>query len=223
MKLRSLALLGARRRFHRRDGAAEVLHFQQILNATGSVTVFHWLGMPSPAARVVTVHELDPYQLDFPKSNLQYNRADRIIVHCQEMKDSLSRLGVDGQRIDVVQHGVEIRPMVDGPREGIIFYGGHHLESGKGFDTLFAAMRLVKERLGAAPRLTIHGHYGEASPEKACAPAARRGSATTCAGLIRSCSRRRSASISGRCSACSLIRGALPAMPRAWRWLMARR
>ncbi|MGD0899532.1 MAG: glycosyltransferase family 4 protein [Thermoguttaceae bacterium] len=162
---RSLVCRERARQFHRRDGAAEVLHFQQILNATGSATVFHWLRMPSRAARVVTVHELDPYQLDFPESNLQYNRADRIIVHFQELKDSLCGLGVDGRRIDVVQHGVEIRPPVDGPREGIIFYGGHHLESGKGFNTLLEAMRLVKQRLGArAPRLTIHGHYGAATP-----------------------------------------------------------
>jgi glycosyltransferase involved in cell wall biosynthesis len=164
---RNLACWERARQFHRRDGAADVLHFQQILNATGSVTVFHWLRMPSRAARVVTVHELDPYQLDFPASNLQYNRADRIIVHFQELKDSLCRLGVDGQKIDVVRHGVEIRPPADGPREGIIFYGGHHLESGKGFDTLLEAMRLVKQRLGPrAPRLTIHGHYGATSPDQ---------------------------------------------------------
>jgi glycosyltransferase involved in cell wall biosynthesis len=168
MRLRSLLCWERARRFHRRDGDAEVLHFQQILNATGSVTVFHWLGMPSRAVRVVTVHELDPYQLAFPQSNLRYNRADRIIVHFQELKESLCGLGVDGQRIDVVQHGVEIRPPVDGPREGIIFYGGHHLETGKGLDTLLEAMRLVKERLGPrTPKLTIHGHYGTANPEQA--------------------------------------------------------
>ena len=169
-RLRILLCWERRRPFHRRDGAADVLHFQQILNATGSATVFHWLGMPSRAARVVTVHELDPYQPDFPESNLQYNLADRIIVHFQELKDSLCGLGVDAQRIDVVQHGVEIRPLVDGPREGIIFYGGHRLEGGKGFDTLLQAMRLVKDRLGArAPRLTIHGHCGAYQPRTALA------------------------------------------------------
>src|SRR5579863_4591401 len=90
----------------KRSGDATVLHFQQILNAYGSLTVFKWLAMPSTAARVVTVHELDEYQLDFPKSNVQYNRADRIIVHTHEMKRTLSSFGVDEGRIDVVEHGV---------------------------------------------------------------------------------------------------------------------
>ena len=211
------------RQFHRHDGAAEVLHFQQILNATGSATVFHWLRMPSRAARVVTVHELDPHQRDFPKSNLQYNRADRILVHCQELKDSLCELGVDGQRIDVVPHGVEIRPLVDGPREGIIFCGGHFLERGKGFDALLKAMRVVKERLGArTPKLTIHGHWGETTPELALPRPVRPGSATMCAGSIRSRLTRRSASINGRCSACSPIPRALPGTPPGWRWRTAR-
>ena len=151
-QVRNLACWERARRFHCRDGDAEVVHFQQILNATGSATAFHWLGMPTRAARVVTVHELDPYQLDFPKSNLRYNQADRIIVHCREMKDSLCGLGVDGERIDIVQHGVELRPLVDGPRERIIYYGGHTLEKGKGFDTLLQAMRLVKERLAQGHR-----------------------------------------------------------------------
>ena len=164
---RSLVNWERARQFHRRGDGADVVHFQQILNATGSVTVFHWLGMKSQAARVVTVHELDPHQLDFPASNLAYNRADRIIVHCQEMKDSLIWLGVQGERIEVVQHGVHLEPLPDGPRDGIIFYGGHRLHSGKGLETLCEAMRRVKERLGAmTPVLRIHGHWGEATPEE---------------------------------------------------------
>ncbi|MEJ2649954.1 MAG: hypothetical protein P8016_16285, partial [Sedimentisphaerales bacterium] len=61
-------------------GDAEVLHFQQTLHALGSVPVFNWLRLPSTAARIITVNELDPYQVDFPKSNLTYNLADRILV-----------------------------------------------------------------------------------------------------------------------------------------------
>ena len=151
-QVRNLACWERARQFHRRDGAAEVLHFQQILNATGSVTVFHWLRMPSHAARVVTVHELDPYQLDFPESNLQYNRADRIIVHFQELKDSLCKLGVEGQRIERRAARRGDPPVGGRAAEGIIFYGGHHLSSGKGFNTLLQAMRLVKQRLGAGRR-----------------------------------------------------------------------
>jgi hypothetical protein len=49
------------RRYLKRGGAADVLHFQQTLNAFGSVAVYNWLALPCPdAARIVTVHELDP-------------------------------------------------------------------------------------------------------------------------------------------------------------------
>jgi glycosyltransferase involved in cell wall biosynthesis len=166
-KARYLIYRERAKRYLKRSGDAEVLHFQQILNATGSVTVFNWLSMPSRAARVVTVHELDPYQENFPKSNLSYNKADRIIVHTDEMKNSLVSLGVVGERIDVVLHGVEIRPVPDRPREGIIFYGGHRFNKSKGFGTLFKAMNLVKKQLGSStPVLTIHGHYGTTVPEE---------------------------------------------------------
>ncbi len=154
------------RQYSKRTGDADVLHFQQILNAYGSVALFNWLSMPSKAARVVTIHELDPYQQDFPEINAKYNLADRIIVHTNEMKQGLISLGVDGERIDIVEHGVDISPLSSGTREGIIFYGGHKLHSGKGLDVLFRAMALVKKRLGAnAPLLKIHGHYGQITSE----------------------------------------------------------
>ncbi len=161
------------RQFRGHQGDADVIHFQQILNATGSMTVFHWLAKPSRAARVVTVHELDLHQTDFPETNRRYNLADRIIVHCEEMKHSLVELGVDEPRIDVVQHGVDLAPLADTPRDGIVFYGGHKLNPGKGFETLLAAMRLVKSRLGErVPKLTVHGHWGDTTPENGLRAAA---------------------------------------------------
>ncbi|MHB8533904.1 MAG: glycosyltransferase family 4 protein [Sulfuricaulis sp.] len=153
------------KQYLKRTGDAAVLHFQQILNAYGSVALFNWLSMSSKAARVVTVHELDMHQQDFPETNLKYNLADRIIVHTHEMKQSLISLGVDSERIDIVEHGVDISPVSNETREGIIFYGGHKLHSGKGLDVLFRAMALVKERLGPnTPLLKIHGHYGYVTP-----------------------------------------------------------
>ena len=165
-KARQLIYRERARRYLTRTGDADVLHFQQTLNAYGSVALFNWLTMPTRAARVVTVHELDPYQLDFPESNFKYNRADRIIVHTNKMKEKLISLGVDGERIDIVEQGVEIPPVSNETREGIIFYGGHKPQSGKGLDTLFKAMALVKGLLGPnTPVLKIHGHYGEGAPE----------------------------------------------------------
>lgn len=166
VKARNLLYWERARRYLKHTGEADVLHFQQTLNAFGSVPLFHWLNLPSKAARVVTVHELDPYQQDFPETNLNYNNADRIIVHALEMKKELVSLGVNSSLIDIVEHGVEIRPATNETRNGIIFYAGHKLHSGKGLDTLFAAMALVKDKLGPkTPVLTIHGHYGTTTPE----------------------------------------------------------
>jgi glycosyltransferase involved in cell wall biosynthesis len=154
------------RRYLRLGYGADLLHFQQILNAFGSVAVFNWLSLPSKAARVVTVHELDPYQVDRPKGNLNYNKADRVIVHTREIKERLVAYGVHEDLIDIVGQGVEVRELPEGPREGIIFYAGHKLAVGKGFETLLKALALVKSQIGPQTvRLRIHGHYGTAIPE----------------------------------------------------------
>jgi hypothetical protein len=171
---KQLVLDGARRvlyrerarRYLKQSGDAAVLHFQQTLNAFGSHPVFEWLARPSRAARVVTVHELDPYQQKHPEQSAAYAKADGIIVHTEEMRERLVSLGADGDRIDLVEHGVEIPPRTDQRRSGILFYGGHKPETGKGLVSLLVALSLLKDKLGAdAPVLTVHGHYGTSTPE----------------------------------------------------------
>ena len=154
---------------------AEVVHFQQILNAYGSKVVFTWLQQPSDASRIVTVHELDADQLQAPKSNEIYNLADGIIVHCEEMKQHLIRLGVREEKIHVLLHGVSLpASQPANAREGIVFYGGHKLMSGKGLETLFKAMSIIQRKMTArAPLLKIHGHYGTDIPQEALQLAAR--------------------------------------------------
>lgn len=153
------------KRYMSKKEDAEVLHFQQTLNAYGANVVFNWLNLPTKSKRIVTVHELDPYQLDFPQKNSIYNKADHIIVIFEEMKKELVNLKVDPEKISVVPYGVTIGPMGNEKREGIIFYGGHKLNKTKGADSLFKAMAIIKKRLGAAtPSLKIHGHWGKNPP-----------------------------------------------------------
>src|SRR5579862_5557645 len=94
-RLKLYQLAGGRRarQYSKRGREAEIVHFQQILNAFGSMTVFKWLALPSLAARVVTVHELDEYQQNYPEVNRNYNMADRIIVHTHDVKKRLVGLG----------------------------------------------------------------------------------------------------------------------------------
>jgi len=148
---------------------AEVVHFQQILNAYGSQVVFSWLQQPSNARRIVTIHELDVDQLKNPKRNELYNLADGIIVHCEEMKQHLIRLGVQQERIHIVLHGTSIpAPLPDNSREGIVFYGGHKLMSGKGIDALFKAWSIIQQKNGGSyaspedPRTLRNRHPEEA-------------------------------------------------------------
>jgi glycosyltransferase involved in cell wall biosynthesis len=141
---------------------ANVVHFQQILNAYGAKAVFHWLNQPSNATRIVTVHELDPDQLDAPEKNKIYNRADGIIVHCEEMRERLIRLGVQEEKIRIVLHGTNMQASFpDTPRAGIVFYGGHFLTHNKGLDCLFKSVSIIQRRMGPnAPTVKIHGYYG---------------------------------------------------------------
>ncbi|MGB9073620.1 MAG: glycosyltransferase family 4 protein [Terriglobales bacterium] len=147
----------------------EVVHFQQVLNAYGSKAVFSWLKLPSKAARVVTVHELDADQLEYPELNETYNRADAIIVLFEELRQYLIRLKVRPEKIHVVLHGTSMPPREQtNSREGVVFYGGHKLMSGKGVDTAFKAMAIVRQRISAPmPTLKVHGHYGLGTPPEA--------------------------------------------------------
>ena len=156
-------------KFARLTRNEEIVHFQQILNAYGSNVVFDWLKQRSQAARIVTVHELDGDQTACPERNKIYNLADGLIVHSEEMRQQLLNLGVSGEKVNVVLHGASIpAALPENKREGVIFYAGHKVMSGKGIQTLFKAMFIIGERMAeVAPVLKIHGHYGESAPEEA--------------------------------------------------------
>jgi glycosyltransferase involved in cell wall biosynthesis len=156
------------RRYAALSKHSDVAHFHQILNSYGSKALFRWLTLPANAARIVTVHELDADQKDSPESNLAYNRANAVIVHCQEMHDILVRLGVQDQKIHIVPHGAILPALEpDAPRDGIVFYAGHKFASGKGAETVFRALALLQSTMGPeTPVLKIHGHYGTVVPKE---------------------------------------------------------
>jgi glycosyltransferase involved in cell wall biosynthesis len=171
-------LLSARgKRYANLSKNAEVVHFQQILNGFGSKAVFSWLQQPSTAGRFVTVHELDAEQLQSPKTNEIYNLASGVIVHCEEMRKDLLRLGVQPEKIHTVFYGTTLpTSLPEGTREDLVFYAGHKVMSGKGIESLFTAMSIIRQQMGAsAPLLKIHGHYGSDIPQEALQLASKHG------------------------------------------------
>jgi len=140
---------------------ADVMHVQQTLGSYGSDVIFHFLREKTGIARVITVHELDAEQTANPEYNLTYNQADALIVHDKAMKNKLAALGVHPDLVHVVCQGTHLAEGESVARDGLVYYGGHHFDEGKGVDVLLNAYKLLKDRHGAAaPRLRIHGHYG---------------------------------------------------------------
>ena len=166
---RSLSYHARSNRYIRLAAGSDVMHLQQTLNAYGAMVAFHWLKRRTSAAKVITVHELDAHQTQFVHQNTLYNHADALIVHSSDLRERLLEYGVRAEKVHVLPYGAELSADI-GKRErtGIVFYGGHHLMSGKGLDTVFRAAALLREKLGArAPRITIHGHYGTETPTEA--------------------------------------------------------
>ena len=157
-----------RRRVARYTGLAsraDVIHLQQTLNAFGSDVAFKFLRLQIDAVRVITVHELGPEQVKYPELNRNYNLAHAVIVHDLSMKKKLVSLGVAEGKVHVVCCGTDLPEIEDVTRDGIVFYGGHHLLSNKGLSVLLRSYRSLKDRMGEKrPRLRIHGHYGRIVP-----------------------------------------------------------
>ena len=161
------ATIAAHARFAGLAAGADVIHFQQTLNAYGADVAFHLLRRRLPAARVVTLHELDPEQTAFPVRNQTYNLADAVIVHDSLIKEKLVSAGVAADLVNVVCCGTDLAEGENVARDGIVFYGGHHLNTNKGLGVLLQAYRCLKDRWPAVPRLRIHGHYGVTPPADA--------------------------------------------------------
>jgi glycosyltransferase involved in cell wall biosynthesis len=148
--------------YSKKTHKAEMIHFQQVLNAFGFMPVFYFLKNVSNRSRViVTLHEIDPFQNDFPELNKIYNKADKVIVHFDDLRKYLISHGVDEHKIEIINNGVEIPPLFNHERQGIIFHGGTHLTSGKGLEDLFVALKILKNK-GISPTLKLYGNYDKA-------------------------------------------------------------
>lgn len=154
-------------RYEKLTAGSDIVHLQQTLAAYGSNSAFRLLKKGLGAARVVTVHELDPEQSANPELNHSYNLSDAVIVHDVLMKEKLVSQGVLAELVHVVCWGTDLADF-DEPvdRKGIVFYGGHNLNKGKGLDVLLHAYKTLKDNAKVStPPLRIHGHFGAPTSE----------------------------------------------------------
>ncbi len=136
----------------------DVLHFQQVNDSFGAESLTAFLARPSKAKKVITVHELDPFQLHHRKVNRLYNKAHRVFVHSNYMKNQLKALGVEEEKLQVIPFGVDLPQLNGHHRTKIVYYGGHHLLSGKGFQPFLNAIAQLR-RWGYAFPVVVHGGF----------------------------------------------------------------
>ena len=137
----------------------DILHFQQVNDAFGAETLFSFLKVPNRIKKVVTVHEFDPFQFHFKKLNSLYNKAHRVFVYSTYMKKELMALGVEEEKLKVLPFGVRLERLNGHVKNTIVYYGGHHLLSGKGFQPFLEALQILRKE-GYRYPVRVHGGFG---------------------------------------------------------------
>lgn len=143
--------------FFRKTTGCKIIHFDQVLKSFGCLSFVTLLLLSKLFNKkvVVTVHELDPLQKRYKKLNKYYNKADKIIVFSSDFKKELISLGVRENIIEVVYYGTSLTPIKDLQRNQFIFWGGHNLLKGKGFDTLLSTLKIIDSK-GKHLKLVIY-------------------------------------------------------------------
>jgi glycosyltransferase involved in cell wall biosynthesis len=153
--------------FFKQAKDCDVIHFDQVLRSFGilSFSILLFLLKLIKKKVIITVHELDPLQDKYKSLNKYYNKADKIIVFSQDFKEKLIDLGVKENKIEIIHYGVSIPRLKEYKRDQFIFFGGHKLLKGKGFDTLLSALKILESK-GKDLRLVIYVGEGCAGLEE---------------------------------------------------------
>ncbi len=143
--------------YYRRGRKADVIHYDQVLEAFGCVPLFVILAIAGITGKkiVVTVHEIDPFQQKHRSFNKLYRKCAAIFAYSLDMKSRIADLGVESSKISVIKYGVRIPQLLEQSRSRYIFFGGHHITKGKGYQELLEALEILKSRK-LAIRLLIY-------------------------------------------------------------------
>lgn len=175
--LRLDLLLAAARGFlyYKRVRKADVIHFDQVLEAFGCIPFFIVLALANLFGKrvVVSVHEIDPFQREHNWINRQYAKCAEILVFSENMKKQLVALGAVAEKIKVIRYGALIPELVPVERKQYIYFGGHFILRGKGYVELLDALAILKSK-GVTIPLVIYVGYGCNGLEEAKDLAARK-------------------------------------------------
>jgi glycosyltransferase involved in cell wall biosynthesis len=147
--------------YYKRSRHADVIHFDQVLEAFGCIPLFFvtWLASLFDKRVVVTVHEIDPFQRKNKWINRMYSRCAEVFVFSENMKEQVAALGVSTENIKVIRYGAVIPALVPTDRSQYLFFGGHFILRGKGYGELLDALVILKSK-GMKIRLVIYVGYG---------------------------------------------------------------
>ena len=134
--------------FYRRARHAATIHYDQVLRAFGflSLLVLILLSRLFRKNMIATVHEIDPFQRTHKWLNRCYNYCARVLVYSRDMAVELMRLGVRPETIEIIRYGVEIPQLTSMDKTQFIYFGGHNILRGKGFQELLDALGILKKQ-----------------------------------------------------------------------------
>ena len=147
--------------YYKRARRADVIHFDQVLEAFGCIPLFIIVTLASWFDKhvVVTVHEIDPIQKEHRWLNRMYNKCAEVLVFSENMKQQVIAFGAVAEKIKVIRYGAVIPNLVPAERVQYIYFGGHFIMRGKGYLELLDAFALLKSK-GLKIPLVIYVGYG---------------------------------------------------------------
>jgi glycosyltransferase involved in cell wall biosynthesis len=147
--------------YYKRARRADVIHFDQVLEAFGCIPLFIVVTFAGWFDKrvVVTVHEIDPIQKEHRWLNRMYNRCAEVLVFSENMKQQVIAFGATAEKIKVIRYGAVIPNLVPADRVQYIYFGGHFIMRGKGYLELLDALAELKSK-GMKISLVIYVGYG---------------------------------------------------------------
>jgi len=147
--------------YYNRARRANIIHFDQVLEAFGCIPFFIVVALADFFGKkvVVTVHEIDPFQREHKGLNRLYNKCAEVLVYSKDMKQQIVSLGVNPEKIKVIRYGAVIPELMPAKRAKYIYFGGHNIRRGKGYEELLQALAILKAK-GVGIPLTIYVGHG---------------------------------------------------------------